>query len=98
MTKRVRFKVMLDSRRHMNTYTIQTGGQTWEIQANNGKDAVVAAFKKHAPKAPGPLTKTGLLTKISSKEEPEFYVDTIRYLQLAGYKVEPNADVSRDDK
>ena len=72
----------------MNTYTIQTGGQTWNIKANTGKDAVVAAFKKKAPKAPG------LLTEISSKEEPEFYVDTIRYLQLAGYEVESNAKLS----
>lgn len=66
----------------MNTYTIQTGGQEWKIKAKNGKEAVIAAFKKKAPKAPG------LLTEVRSKAETEFFVDTITYLKLAGYKVE----------
>ncbi len=66
----------------MKTYTIQTGGQEWKVKAKNGKDAVIAAFKKKAPKAPG------ILTEVRSKEEPDFFVDSIKYLRLAGYKVE----------
>ena len=66
----------------MNTYTIRTGGQIWRIKANNVQNAVVSAFKRKAPKTPG------ILTEIRSKEEPTFYVDTIKYLQRAGYLVE----------
>ena len=48
--------------------------------------AVVAAFKKRPPKNPG------ILTSVSSKDETEFFIDTIKYLKLAGYEVkESNA-------
>ena len=69
----------------MTRYIIQTGDYTTEQVAANLTDAVIAAFKRRAPKEPS------LLTRARSLRGRWNYISTEAMLKQAGYKVRTEA-------
>lgn len=65
----------------MKRYTIQTGDYKTEQVADDIEAAVVAAFKRRAPKNPG------MLTRAKASGVSWHYISTEAMLRKAGYTV-----------
>lgn len=78
-------------------FLVETGSYEQRIEATDGDQAVVFAFKKRPPARPGILTRFACipLPREWSKYQRRWaYVDTEHFLRKAGYKVKrrpPNA-------
>lgn len=67
-------------------YQIATGDYRARQNGRNMTEAVVAAFKRRAPKAPGLLTRARTAGH-RAKDGGWYYICTEKMLRRAGYKV-----------
>ena len=73
---------------HKN-YVVRTAGYFARQRAVDAKSAVVAAFVKRAPRAPG------LLTRVRGDDEPWSYISTAHVLKESGYIVKAAREDAR---
>ena len=64
----------------MNKYHIETGGETWEVEAHTPREAVAKAFRDRIPQHPGKV----VLVKVGGRNATCF--DIVTAMEAAGYR------------